>query len=61
VLNLKFGSTILSGAMLALSAGVAMAGAPPAPLPLAGAFGPWGLVAAGVGYAGYRLYKRTKG
>jgi hypothetical protein len=57
----RFASTILSGAMLALSAGSAMAGFPPAPLPIVGVFGPWGLVAAGVGYAGYRLYRRAKG
>jgi hypothetical protein len=35
--------------------GVAFAGAVPAPV--AGVAGPYGLVAAAVGYGGYRLYK----
>lgn len=32
----------------------------PTPAPLAGAGGPLGLVALGIGYLGYRIYKQTK-
>ncbi len=36
---------------------VAFAGVP-VPAPLAGAFGPVGIVVAGAAYVGYRIYKR---
>lgn len=47
-------STALSAMLLMTEA--AQAGAP-VPAPLAGAFGPLGLAAAGVGYVGYRIVK----
>jgi hypothetical protein len=35
----------------------ALAGAPPVPAPLAGVLGPYGLLAAGLVYGGYRVVK----
>lgn len=47
----------LSGvALLVTSVGPTWAGAP-APAPLVGVTGPFGLLAAGAGYGGYLLYK----
>lgn len=47
----------LSGvALLVTSVGPTLAGAP-APAPLVGVTGPFGLLAAGAGYGGYLLYK----
>ena len=48
----------LSGAaLLVMSVGQTWAGTP-APAPLLGATGPFGLLAAGAGFGGYMLYKR---
>lgn len=46
------------GMSLFLCAGAAYAGGAPVPAPLAGAFGPAGIVVAGVAYAGYWYYKK---
>jgi hypothetical protein len=48
--------TILLATTACLSAAPAMAGAP-VPVPLAGLAGPYGLIAAGAAYGGYRLVK----
>ena len=42
---------------VALLPAFAWAGNSPVPAPLAGAFGPAGLAAAGVGYIAYRVFK----
>lgn len=57
---------VLSGLCLAAMASLAYAGeVPPVPAatpgPLLGAVaGPWGLVASGLGYAAYRLYRSKR-
>lgn len=59
---------VLSGLCLVAMAGLVYAGVtetPPAPAatpgPLLGAVaGPWGLVASGLGYAAYRLYRSKR-
>jgi hypothetical protein len=47
-------------AMVLLSATPSLAVACVAPAPLIGVTGPYGILAAGIGYGGYLLYKRLK-
>jgi hypothetical protein len=47
-------------ATLLVSAGPSWAGIMGTPVPLIGVTGPYGLMAAGVAYGGYRLFKRLK-
>ncbi|HSS26643.1 MAG TPA: hypothetical protein VLL50_01705 [Usitatibacter sp.] len=50
---------LFGASLLVLGCSSAWAGIP-TPAPLAGALGPLGLLAAGVGYGGYRLVKHLR-
>ena len=54
---MKFSTLVLSIVAFSAAALPAMAGGGPVPMPLAGAFGPVGIVGAVVVYGGYRAIK----